>query len=443
MKKKIEQFLIRYNLASEDKTLIVGFSGGYDSMSLLHILNELSKIYNFKVIVAHLNHNWRGEEAVKEMQNCKNFAEKLGIEFYTETLDKNEKHTETRARELRYDFFNRCIKNFNADALLTAHTKSDTSETLIYRLIKGTGIKGLQGIAPKLDKIYRPMLDISRQEVEKYCKDYNLNPNDDSSNKDNKYSRNYIRNEILPLFKRINQNYEDAINSLSLLAYDEENIVKEYINSLNIYDGEKILTDVFKDLSDIMQKRIIYELFVKYDIEYSQEKVLNTLEFIKNNITSASGKKYSLTTNEWLFVNKKQIYVINQTKKNNEIINITHTGEYKLGYYIFKIEKCDEKPDKFPLDKDYTAYVNINEDLNFELRTRREGDRIIPLGSTGNMKLKKYLISKNIPQHEKDNIILLCKGSEILWVSGYGISDKIKVVNNCNYVLSLKKTGGI
>lgn len=443
MKKKIEQFLIRYNLTTEDKTVIVGFSGGYDSMSLLHILNELSKKYGFSIIAVHLNHNWRGKEAVKEMQNCRNFAEKLGIHFYTETLNENEKHTETRARELRYEFFNRCIKIFNADALLTAHTKSDTSETLIYRLIKGTGIKGLQGIAPKLDNIYRPMLDISRQEVETYCKDYNLNPNDDSSNKDNKYSRNYIRNEILPLFKRINSNYEDAINSLSLLAYDEEKIVKEYINSLNLYDDEKILTEIFKNLSDVMQKRIIYEIFVKNDIEYSQEKVLKALEFIKNNITSGSGKKYSLTTDKWLFVNKKQIYVINQTEKHDEIIKITNTGEYKFWDYIFKIEKCDKKPNKFPLDSEYMAYIDINEDLNFELRTRRAGDRITPLGSTGSMKLKKYLISKNIPQHEKDKIILLCKGSEILWVSGYGVSDKIKVVNNCNYVLSLKKTGGI
>ncbi len=410
-------------------------------MALLDILNKLSKTYNFKLIALHLNHNWRGQESEKEAQNCAQFCASKGIKFYTETLDENEKHTETRARELRYEFFNTAIAKYGITALFTAHTKSDTAETLVYRMIKGTGIKGLQGISPNLDKIYRPMLDISRAEIEEYCKKEGLSPNFDSSNNNNDYARNFIRNEVLPKFRQINLNYEEALNSLSILAFEEEQIIKEYINSLNLYENDKILAQKFKNLSPQLQKRIVYEIYVKHEFEYTQERILNTLKFINENITSKSGKKCSIDATHWLFVNENHIEVLTNQTKNKEVLKITSEGSYKFDDYEFSIEKNTEKFNKFPKDSDLKALIELNEPINFELRTRRDGDKITPLGSKGEMKLKKYLISKNIPQHEKDKIILLCKEGEILWVSGYGLSDKLKVVNNCTHVLTLKKIG--
>ena len=442
MNNKIEYFLNQYKLTKPDTTIVVGFSGGYDSMSLLDILNKLSEKYKFKLIAAHLNHNWRGKESFEEQENCKRFCAINNIDFYTETLDNNEKQTETHARELRYLFFNKVIEKYNATALLTAHTKSDTAETLIYRLIKGTGIKGLQGISPKLDKIYRPMLDISRQEIEKYCFENNLQPNNDSSNLNNKYSRNYIRNKILPLFNQINPQAENSIYNLSILAFEEEEIIKEYINSLNLYDDNKLKSDKFINLSKNLQKRLIYELYVAFDFEYTQEKIENTLKFILDNIKSKSGKKCSITKNFWLFVNNKYIEIISNTEKCSTEIKITKEGSYNFNNYEFSIKKCEQQPSKYPKDSDYTAYIELNDEINFTLRTRQNGDRIQPLGSNTLTKLKKYFINKNIAQHKKDKIILLCKDSEVLWVSGYGISNKIKVVNKGTHVLTLKKIGG-
>ncbi len=438
MNNKIENFINQYNLSAKDKIIAVGFSGGFDSISLLHIVNELSKKYGFNVIACHLNHNWRGEESLAEAKSCEDFCNKNNIKFYTETLDEHEKHTETRARELRYEFFNRVIEKFKADALFTAHTKSDTAETLIYRITKGTGIKGLQGIAPKLGKIYRPMLDISRKEVEEYCKTHKLNANFDSSNNNNNYARNFIRNKVLPLLNKINPQVEKSLNSLSILAFEEEQIIKEYINSLNIYDGDKIKTENFKNLSKNVQKRIIYEIYVKYDFEYTQEKIENTLNFINENINSKSGKKFSITNGYWLFVSKKYIYTIQNTTKNLTSVKINSEGKYKFGKYEFSIEQCNKPPENFPKDEEFKAFVEINEPIDFTLRTRLDGDRITPLGQNSLIKFKKYLINKNIPQHKKDSIILLCKDSEILWASGLGINNKIKVVNNCTHVLTLK-----
>ncbi len=441
MKNKIEKFLKEHNLAAKDKIIAVGFSGGYDSMALLNVVYELSKIYNFTVIAAHLNHNWRGCESLQEMKNCEKFCLDNDICFYCETLDENEKHTETVARELRYKFFERVIEKYHADALLTAHTKSDIVETVIYRLIKGTGIKGLQGISPNLGKIYRPMLDISRDEVLNYCQNNSLNPNNDSSNTDNKYARNYIRNQIVPLCKEINPKLENAISSLSELAYEEEQIVKEYINSLDMYDGNKIKTKVFKTLSKVLQKRVVYEIFVKYDFEYTQERVENVLNFILENLNSKSGKKVSVCADNWIYVNSNEIYVIGKIQKNSQEIFIKNEGKFVFGDYEFTIEKCISKPDRYPLDSEYRAFVELD-NIDFILRTRRFGDKFQPLGSSSVTKLKNYFINKNIPQHEKDNIVLLCKEDEVLWISGYSLSDKIKVVNNCTHVLTLNKIGG-
>lgn len=441
MNNKIENFINQYNLSAKNKILAVGFSGGFDSMSLLHILNLLSKKYGFKLVACHLNHNWRGKESLAEEKNCEDFCKKNDIEFYTETLDKNEKHTETRARELRYEFFNRVIEKFNADALFTAHTKSDTAETLIYRITKGTGIKGLQGIAPKLGKIYRPMLDISRKEVEEYCKNNNLNANFDSSNNNNDYARNFIRNKVLPLLNEINPQVEKSLNSLSILAFEEEQIIKEYINSLNLYEKEKIKTEIFKNLSYNLKKRVIYEIFVKYDFEYTQERIENALKFVEENLNSKSGKKFSITSNNWLFVSQKYIEIINGTQKDLTELKINSEGVYRFGDYEFSIKKCNTLPEKFPKDEDFKAYVEITEPIDFTLRTRKDGDRITPLGQNSLIKFKKYLINKNIPQHKKDSIILLCKDNEILWASGLGVNNKIKVVNNCTHVLTLNRIG--
>lgn len=444
MIKKIEKFLIEYDLTQDAKRLSVAFSGGFDSMCLLHCLIELRKKYKFKLFAFHLNHNWRGEEALREALHCEKFCNLNNIDFYSETLDANEKHTETHARELRYEFFNRAIKKFQIDALFTAHTKSDTAETLIYRLIKGTGIKGLQGISPHIGKIYRPMLDISRKEVENYCKVFNLSPNNDSSNADSDYTRNYIRNEILPKFKKINKNYEESINSLSLLAYEEEQIVKEYLSSLNIYNmNAEINSEIFCKLSNILKKRVIYELFVKYDFEYTQQKILHTLQFINENINSNSGKNYSLDAEYFLFVSSKKICVFKQKEKCTDEVRVTKEGVYNFLNFEFKIEKCHDLPKVFPNDSEFKAYVEINGDFDFTLRTRREGDIIVPLGTSGSMKLKKYLINKNIPQYEKDSIVLLCKSSEILWVSGIGLSDNLKVVNRCTHVITLNNRGKV
>lgn len=435
---KIELFLNSYNLNNPELTYLVAFSGGFDSMCLLE---SLRKITPNKIVAVHLNHGWRGEESDLEEENCKNFCSKIGVEFYSERLPDTVAKTETAAREARYDFLKKCAKKYNSDVVFTAHNKNDNAETLIYRICKGTGISGLQGIAPHRDIYYRPLLDVSREEIENYCKTQNLTPNSDSSNFNTKYKRNFIRAKVLPILSEVNPNIVDTINSLSTVAKEETAIVEEYLHSIldKILDGNKIKTQEFLKLSEPIQKRIVYNIFIENNLDYTREKVLQIYDFIKENSYSKSGKTCSLTTNLWIYVSEKFIEVIDKSTVNFPSISISNEGKYETDFGTLEIIKCSKGVKTYPKDSECVIYADLSGlDFDFDFRTRRDGDLIRPYGLSGTQKLKKYLNSKKIPNHEKDNLLFLTQGKEILWAINLGISDKIKVKTNPTHKITWK-----
>ena len=439
--KTIKSFLEKYDLNKSDLVYLVAFSGGFDSMCLLHALKKSCKN---KIVAIHLNHKWRGEESDLEEQNCKDFCEDLKVEFYSENLSKDIAKTETAAREARYKFFERCAKKFGSKIIFTAHNKNDNTETLIYRICTGTGIAGLQGITKQRDIYYRPLLEITREEIENYCKENSLNPNNDSSNADTKYKRNYIRAKVIPALEKVNQTISDSINSLSEIAREETEIIEEYLKILTdkITESGKIKTKKFLKLSDNVQKRLIYNLFIQNNLDYDRKKILNIFEFIKENSSSKSGKTCSLTDNLWIFVSEENIEIITGEKFLTPYFHITKEGKYENNGYIFEIEKFEKEVRKFPKDSDCLAYVNLkNFPLDFEVRTRQDGDIIQPFGLNGTQKLKKYLNEKKIPNHEKDILLFMTQFNEVFWAIGLGINDKIKVNSRPTHRLAFYKKG--
>lgn len=439
---KIELFLHKYELNNPNETYLVAFSGGFDSICLLDSLN---KITQNQIIAIHLNHNWRGLESDNEEKNCQKFCQNNNIKFYCEKLSKSIPHTETAAREARYKFFENCAQKFNSKIIFTAHNKNDNAETLIYRICKGTGISGLQGIAENRGIYYRPLLEISRDEIENYCKDNNLCPNDDSSNKNTKYKRNFIRSNILPQMMEVNPNILDTIETLSTVAKEETQIVEEYLNIITkkISKDNKIKTQEFLKQSDAIQKRLIYNLFIQNNLDYDRTKILNILQFIKENSNSKSGKTCSLTTDLWIFTNDKFIELINQNKVQLPHFTITKEGLFENNGYVFELQKYTNEVSEYPKETANFAYVNLeNFKINFEIRQRQDGDTIIPFGMNGSQKLKKFLNSKKIPNHEKNNLLFLTQGKEILWAINLGISDKIKVIEKPTHIIKFYKKEG-
>ena len=440
---RIIAFLEKYKILNSEKTFLVGFSGGYDSMCLLDILNDLSKKNNFKIIAVHLNHNWRGEESDNEEQNCKEFCKQRNINFYSERLSDKVKKSETAAREARQKFFKKCCEKFEAAGVFLAHNKSDNTETVIFRIAHGTGVKGLCGITEYSEifgyKIYRPLLSWPRQDVEEYCNTHKLNPNNDSSNLNTKYKRNFLRHKVIKDLKQINPDIDNAVMRLSEIAASEQNIIKEYLDKISkeISDENKINTKKFLEQSLDVQKKFIHEMFIEKNLEYDSKKINDVISFITENTRTKAGNTLSITSNLWLFSGEKYFTFIEKTEKIYDETVINGEGSYLFKNKIFEIKKINDMPEEFPDETENYAFVNLTFPLI--LRTRRDGDIINPFGMKGSMKLKKYFINKNIEKYKRDEIVLLCKEKEVLWIPEAGLSEKLRAEKAPLYFVLMKE----
>lgn len=443
---RVINFLREYEL--QDKTIIVGFSGGFDSMCLLDILSKIKEreeFFDMNVIAAHFNHNWRGEEALREQEVCRLFSASKGFEFYTKTASYGLKKSENEARIARYEFFEEALDEYDADAVFTAHNKDDNAETVLYRVIKGTGLVGLKGISVKRNCFYRPLLKITRAEIMDYCEKNNLTPNNDSSNSDITYRRNYLRLNIIPALEKVNPAVKDSLNTLAEVAASEDSIIEEYLSTLRdkVYDGEKLVSQEYKLLSKPVKMRFIHEYIQKFDLDYDFKRIKEVYEFIESNLNKRNGSTLSLASALWLYVDDKIIETIphRETKPETGLpeVLINGEGEYIFGDKKLNIKKYVEKEVFiFPESAANFVYVDLSK-IKFPLylRTRKDGDVINPFGMRGSMKLKKYLNSKGVNRHKRDELPILATSEEVLWVVGVGLSDKIGVTAVPTHVIEV------
>ena len=273
IEKKVLETINKYNLIKQGDNIVVGVSGGPDSMCLLSLLNSLKEKMNIKINVCHVNHCLR-ENAIIDQEYVEKICEKESIPCYVRKVDVKSKSKsdkigiEEAARNLRYSFFEEIALKTNSNKIAIAHNSNDNAETVIMNIIRGSGISGLKGIQAKRDEKYiRPLIECSREEIEEYCLKKDLNPRHDESNDINLYTRNKIRNVILPYIKReFNPNIVNGLNKLSKIAEDDEKffikILKQEYNNIVIKSQEsKILIDLKKfnklDIA-IKRKMVLY-----------------------------------------------------------------------------------------------------------------------------------------------------------------------------------------
>ena len=324
MEQKVLNTIKKYNLIENGDKVVVGVSGGPDSISLLHILNKFckNKILNFEIIVCHVNHQIR-EEANDDEEYVREYCEKNNIKFYAKRIDvikyanNNKMGLEEAGRKIRYDFFDEILEKEYANKIAIAHNKNDKAETIIMNIIRGSGISGLKGIEPIRDNKYiRPIIECERTEIEKYAKENNLNPRIDKTNFENDCTRNKIRNIVLPYIKKeFNSNIVETMNRLSNLAtetdeYIQKKVIENY-KEIKIEENSKnIVLDLkkFNKIDMLIRKRILIYTISKV-LGNSQNVEMINIEDIIKMCNKNIGNKYLMPNkNIKVLVNKGKIF---------------------------------------------------------------------------------------------------------------------------------------
>lgn len=327
MKKKVLETIKKYNLIEKGDKIVLAVSGGPDSISMLNILNEIKeeKIIDFNICVAHVNHMIR-KEAKEDEEYVKKYCKQKEIDFYSKSIDvqkianNNKVGTEEAGRYARYKFFDEILEKTASNKIAIAHNKNDKAETIIMNLIRGTGITGLKGIEAKRGKYIRPLIECKRDEIEEYCKKENLNPRIDKTNFQNIYTRNKIRNIVIPYVeKEFNPNIIETINRLSELVEEEENYMEKQVEKIYkhilLEENEKEIIIDLKSFNN--QERVIKSKVIIYTItrlfgtskEISKIHIDDLIKLCNNNI----GNKY-LTPNKniKILVKNHKIYFTNE-----------------------------------------------------------------------------------------------------------------------------------
>lgn len=441
MKNKVLSTISKYHMLSKGDTVIVALSGGADSVCLLYSLISLKEQFNLTVKAAHVNHLLRGEESQRDMNFVKTLCEKLNIELFIKTADvlslskELKQSTELCGRNVRYKFFDKLSKEQNAK-IATAHTASDNLETLIYNISRGTSINGLKGIIPKRNNIIRPLIFVTRQEIENFCKTNNLEFVTDSTNNSDDYTRNKIRHNIVPVLKDININAENSASALSqdiievnefLDKYSEDVLKNAEINCQGsiCYNSLEILKQ-----TPLIQRQCVFKILSKNSVNNITRTHINLCTEILT-----TGGELDLNGEFKAVCSQQMFRIIKTNSKNN---NFKETGlsidtPVKIGekeILVQIIENFDKK-DKDILD------ISISEKEPV-LRFRKSGDYIILPKRNITKSLKKFLIEEKIPKENRDKLLVLANGSEVLWLEGYGASKSGEIKKNALKALKIK-----
>lgn len=428
-------------MISQGDTVIVALSGGADSVCLLYSLISIKEQFDLTVKAAHVNHLLRGEESQRDMDFVKDLCKKLDVELFVKTADilslskALKQSTELCGRNVRYEFFDKLSKEQNAK-IATAHTASDNLETLIYNISRGTSINGLKGIVPKRNNIIRPLIFVTRQEIEDFCNTNNFEYVTDSTNNSDDYTRNKIRHNVVPVLKDININAENSASALSQDIIEVNEFLDKYtedvLENAELSCQGSVCYNALKisEQSLLIQRQCVFKILSNSGVNNLTRTQINLCTEILN-----SGGELDLN-GEFKAVCSQQMFRIIKTHiKNNNLDEVRLCLEKPLQFgekeiLVDYVENFDKK-DKNILD------ISVSEKTPV-FRFRKSGDYIILPKRNITKTLKKFLIEEKIPKENRDKLLILANGSEILWLEGYGVSKSGKIKEIASKAIKIK-----
>ncbi|WP_315366096.1 tRNA lysidine(34) synthetase TilS [Prevotella koreensis] len=442
MIKKIAHFIASNNLLVKEKKYLIALSGGADSVCLLLVLDKLG--YNIEAV--HCNFNLRGDESLRDEQFCIELCEKRNIKIHLAHFDTNsyallhKTSIEMAARNLRYSFFENLRHDIGADGVCVAHHQNDCAETLIMNLIRGTGIKGLAGIMPKRDSIIRPLLCVSRDEIEDFLTKESQDYVTDSTNLDDFCVRNSIRLNIIPMMEKINPSVVQNIVRTAMRMNEANKVFNESIEASSSKVSDLIDGSLYIDIRALKKEPSPeYTLFnILKNYRFNPEQI----ESIGYNLDFPTGTRFLSDTHQLVFDREKMI--VTKIENNRISLKIPEHGKYIINdVKSIRIEKVIVNKE-FNISKDnFTATLDsANVKFPLLLRNVENGDRFFPFGMKGSKLVSKYMTDKRFSLIDKQKQMVIEDASgNIIWLVGERTDERFKITNKTTYALVISING--
>ena len=432
---QVQKFIFHNKLLQKESKIIVGLSGGPDSMVLIHILIQLG----YECIAAHCNFHLRGEDSNNDEKFVVKWCEKNGVLLETNSYDtiayasKNKISIEMAARDLRYEWFEKLRVKHKADSIAIAHHRDDSIETILINLIRGTGIKGLTGIPVKNNHIVRPLLSISRNKIMEYLSNNQVPYVTDITNEEDIYTRNTLRLKVLPLLEEINTSVRNSILTTSSNLQEVEKIYNNYIiNTLPsvVNDSQINIAQLKKTYSP---QSLLFEILSP--LGFTSSVIVD----ISNNLDSIPGKIY--LSNKYRLIKDREHLIISEIKSddhsNSEFLIqsdcsiIDHPFKMTLKAVLhdsqFKIEK---RSTKLHVDFDKLTFPLI-------LRKWKHGDWFIPLGMSGKKKLSDFFTDNRFNLVDKEETWVITSRADIVWIVNHRMDNRFRITNDTRKILTI------
>ncbi len=436
MIEKVEKTMLEHGMTGCG-SILIGLSGGADSAALAHVLKRLSVKYGFTVSAAHVNHCLRGADADRDEDFSKRFAASLGIEIFSLRADvkgyaKEHGMSEEQAgRAVRYDYFERLMNENGIDCTATAHHRNDNAETIVMNFMRGSGMTGLCGIPYRRDRIIRPLLDVSRDEIERYCAENSIEYVTDATNFEELYTRNRIRHRLIPFIeKEFNPAFTETVTKNAAVISCEEDFIRgeaEGLYAEHVKDGA-IETAVLNSLHPAMQLRIVRMMIDECcgTADVSSAVIRSVIKIAAENKTGTRAD-INRAAAASVGYGRLKIALRRRSAEGFAYRLSLGSGLYipELGFTVHA-ERADQKKG----DGEYFSIPGrLAEDIGgaeLEIRSRRPGDSFVPSGMNGTKKLKDFMIDTKIPRDDRDSVGILTIDGKIAWVMGYRRDDRFK-----------------
>ncbi len=469
MRKRVEAFVREHRMLKAGSRIVAGVSGGPDSLCLLDILCDMRSDWRLGISVVHVHHGLRGESADRDEAFVKRFCAERQVpcRVYHEQVGRlareQGKSVEEAGRDIRYLRFEQWRGRWGGDYVAVAHHRDDQAETVLFRLARGSSLKGAGGIRPVNGRVIRPLLCMGRQEIEQYLTQRGISWCEDETNAETNFARNCIRQQVLPLLEsNINCGAAAHLAAAALEFQEAEEYVagvekQLYPRYVEAVGSGWAVSERLLDEAPFMGRRILYRVLLEAagttrDLSADHVKILADL------LSGSCGRQADLPCGAQARKEAGRLVILsadrgaagqptaafsNQACKENAglCIPLTAPGTFCVGGKRLNLRILQENPMNFPRKK-YTKWLDCDKiSDNLVLRKRRPGDRIAIDAAGHHKKLKDFLIDCKIPRHKRDGLWLLAEGSEILWVIGERMGAACQVTGSTRRVLEIEFTG--